>query len=214
MPRSGIREYQRNIEQTIDRFVNSYDKYVINEYNKAITTLKREAEKMYDTFLDQFYSYKTRSYIRHGQSRPGTGNGINLYRGQQIKIRKKNYKGFNIDILDISFDGSEMESKRYQHHSADEVLGFVMDGWRFINTELDDPKSTAMEWRGSFKGEYYSSGRKKMKRAFDDFINKKSEMIYDIIGDKINTKRNEMMSNLNKTLNRNINGIISSMIGR
>lgn len=211
MPRSEIREYQRNIEQAINRFVNSYGKYVADEHNKAIKILKREAEKMYDKFLDQFYSYKTRSYIRHGQSRPGTGNGINLYRGQQIKIKRKAHKDFNIDILDISFDGSEMESKRYQHHSADEVLGFVMDGWRFINTELDDPKSTAMAWRGSFKGEYYSSGRKKMKRAFDDFINKEQDMIFDLIKDKVKEKEEEMTKNLLQTIRRNVVGALREM---
>lgn len=211
MPRSRIKEYQRNIEQAIDRFINSHDKYVVAEYNKAIKILKREAEKMYDKFLDQFYLYKTRSYIRHGQSRPGTGSGINLYRGQQIKIKRKTYKNFDIDILDISFDGSEMESKRYQHHSADEVLGFVMDGWRFINTELDNPKSTAIAWRGSFKGEYYSSGRKKMKRAFDDFISKEQDMIFDLIKDKVKEKKEEMEKNLLQTIRRNVVGSLREM---
>lgn len=212
MPRSKFKEYQRNMEKAINRFVDSHDKFVVNEYNKAINKLKKEAEKMYDSFIDQFYLYRTKSYIRHGQTRPGTGNGINLYRGQHIRVETKTFQGFRINKLIIDFNGSDMESKRYKYDSADQVLDYVMSGIRFTH-EFENGK-WEMTWEGNYDGEYYSSLNKNMKQAFDDFMMKKSSMVNDIIGDKIDIKKKELMKNLRETWNRNINGMISSIRGR
>lgn len=210
MPRSKFKEYQRNMEKAIDRFVDSYDKYLANEYNKAMKKLKREAEKMYDSFIDQFYSYKTRSYVRHGQTRPGTGTGINLYRGQQIRIEKTKHNGFTLDNLVIEFNGLDMESKKYRYNTADEVLDYVMNGIRFTHKFESD---WTMTWEGNYDGEYYSSLNQNMKQAFDGFINKKQDMIIELIGDKVEERKNKMMENLRETGSRNINGMISSIIG-
>lgn len=207
MPRSAYKQYEKNIMDAIDRFVDSYDKNLVKEHNAAMKKLKREAEKMYDSFLDQFYSYRTKSYIRHSQTRPGTGTGINLYRGQHIRIEKEKHNGFTLDNLVIEFNGLDMESKKYRYNTADEVLDYVMNGIRF--THEFESSDWTMTWEGNYDGEYYSSLNQNMKQSFDDFINSTSNMVFDLIEDKVKDKENEMMKNLNKTIRRNVNKIMS-----
>ena len=114
-----------------------------------------EAVKMYNTFIDQFYAYETTVYIRHGQVRPGTGVGENLYRGQRIR---KSGGGFN-PKLTIEFSGMNMQGG-YSHNTASEVLESVMSGIRFPIRE--------MTWSGEYRGKYFSySGEP--QRAFDIF---------------------------------------------
>jgi len=102
-----------------------------------------------------FYSYETTAYIRHGQSRSGTGNGENLYRGQQIR----KYGSPTNPKLSINFSGVDMQDG-YEYHSPGQVLESVMSGIRFPFRE--------MTWSGSYDGKYFSySGEP--KRAFDLF---------------------------------------------
>ena len=43
---------------------------------------------MYDSFINDFYSYSTQLYVRHGEVDAGTGIGHNLYEGNRIRMRK------------------------------------------------------------------------------------------------------------------------------
>lgn len=147
-----VKEYKRAVKEKIRQ-----DYYpTINYTNEQ---MYKEATKMYDTFIDQFYSYRTSSYIRHGETKPGTGMGTNLYRGQQIRklgTRKE-------PMLEISFSGADMEGG-YEYASPGEVLEGVMTGLRFCSPN----GSFGMEWSGSYEGKHFSYAGS-MKDAFDQF---------------------------------------------
>ena len=113
----------------IDKYVNeTFQKAsgdmlsVLNEVNNE---LYNESTKMYDSLIDQFYSYKTSSYIRHGQHRPGTRMGENLYRANNISRTW----GLN-PSLTIKLDGSDME-EGYRFDSAINVFENISAGVRF-----------------------------------------------------------------------------------
>ena len=126
----------------------------------------KEATRMYDTFMYDFYSYKTRIYIRHGQNRPGTGSGENLYRGQQIRKIGSVYN----PLLSIEFSGKDMQGG-YEYDSPYEVLQSVMSGIRFPIRE--------MTWEGSYDGKYFSySGTP--ERAFRIFEEHFDDIAYEI----------------------------------
>ena len=159
-------------------FVERFRDNAISQWSKAINYTYRElyktATEMYDTFIDQYYRYKTKSYIRHGESHPGTMRGINLYRGQQIKFRP----GLT-PILNIRFSGDDMED--YEHNSPDEVLSMVMRGIRGV------PKRGWWEtWDGSYSGRWFSfSGT--MVNAFNTFEDRFEDMEEYIFFKKLNS---------------------------
>lgn len=147
-----VKKYKQIVKERIRQ-----DYYpTINYTNEQ---MYKEATRMYDTFINQFYSYPTTSYIRHGETKPGTGRGINLYRGQQIRKlgTSKN------PMLEISFSGSDMEGG-YEYASPTEVLEGVMNGLRFYS-----PNGLfGIEWSGSYDGKYFSYAGS-MRDAFDQF---------------------------------------------
>ena len=182
MPRSVLGELRKQREAEKNRFKKTVRKEAIQVWNEAINytykELYDEAWKMYDTFINQFYAYKTKSYIRHGETKPGTGMGSNLYRGQQITLKP----GFN-PSLSIEFSGEDME--KYRHNSTDEVLKMVMSGIRGVPS-----KRWWTTWKGSYNGTYFSfSGE--MINAFNTFEN----YFYDIA----NVIFSKKLDNINKS---------------
>ena len=112
--------------------------------NECVKELYNEAVAMYDSFIDQFYFYKTRSYIRHGDTAPGTMHGINLYRGQDFNLTLNAHNAF----FTLDFSSSDMESSHYRKTPASTVLKNVLSGYRFKrkfkNGTIED------EWCGSY----------------------------------------------------------------
>jgi len=131
----------------------------VHNFNKAVddgfTAVSKEASKMYDSFIDQFYSYKTKSYIRHDETRPGTRVGINLYRANDIRFSLNNFE------LDLNINSNDMDGL-YEHHKPSQVLKYVLSGHRFKLGDIDD------QWRGSFKGKYIKTDEDvTINEAFD-----------------------------------------------
>ena len=143
------------LERIKQRVLRAYKKTI----NYAQKELYQEAWRMYDSFIDQFYSYPTVSYIRHGESRPGTKTGINLYRAQNIKLDISD--AMNPQVI-IDINSSDMEGG-YQRHSPSEVLEYVLNGYRFVGY------GNTMTWKGSYHGKYFSFNNLTMSRAFDEF---------------------------------------------
>lgn len=139
------------------QFKKESDQIWEKSINYAYEELYREAYHMYDAFIDQYYEYKTKSYIRHGESRPGTQRGINLYRGQQIE-----YKPGLVPSLTIDFSGKDME--RYRNNSTDEVLEMVMNGIRGV-----PGKGWWETWTGSYFGKHFSIQGSTISKAFEIF---------------------------------------------
>jgi len=146
-----------NINKSLNKYVNKKVKEVRKEFRKTIRDvnkeLVKEASRMYDTFIDQYYSYKTKSYIRHGETRPGTGVGINLYRANDI--RAINNRSFILDINSHDMEG-------YKKDSSEFVLNNVLEGYRGI------PGYWLQEWVGTYEGKYFSyTGT--IRKAFEYF---------------------------------------------
>lgn len=169
------------IEQYIDYRLETVRQKALEAANYTVDELYAETTKMYDKFIEIYYSYITRAYIRHEQGRPGTGQGINLYRGTQIKKG-----GSNDPFLDIKFDASDMAG--YKRCSADFVLNYVLKGYRstgfvgnttFANFPSDDTATSGWtKWSGSYSGKYFSySGSPEeafnaFEKDFDDIAGK------------------------------------------
>ena len=152
---------------------NAYNKYIDNYVKKRMSGIKRdinkvinevndelykEVTKMYDKLIDDFYLYKTTSYIRHGESRPGTQRGTTMYRGQDFKIIKgkepKLRIFFNPNILQSSERGyggyTKKDGTKILPEDPSHVYDLVMYGIRF------PMEHNFMTWTGEYKGKYFS----------------------------------------------------------
>lgn len=163
--REVLRDIAKRYKDRVRTAIKKDYKIAVNHTNRE---LYKEIVKMYDSFITQFYEYKTSVYIRHGQSAPGTGTGENLFRGQQIKILSDNTDSPELSIF---YDGTDMIDE-YKFDYAENVLRFVMAGIRF-------PYWNSMTWSGYYYGKYFQySGN--LQHAFDLF-----ESTFDDIAEKV-----------------------------
>ena len=159
---------RNNINNALNKYVNKKVNEVKKEFKKTIRYVNKElaieASRMYDTFIDQYYSYKTKSYIRHGETRPGTGVGINLYRANNILSSV----GRDSFVIDIS--SKDMESKNYKKDGPEFVLNNVIEGYRGV------PGYWLREWVGSYEGKYfsYTGTIDKAFKYFNEYVLKKN----------------------------------------
>lgn len=181
MPYSRSRKIEKQLERKTESFLQRFEKESKEIWEKSINNtfeeLYIESYKMYDALIDQFYTYKTKSYVRHGETKPGTQMGSNLYRGQQIKL----IHGF-VPQLTIDFSGEEME--RYRHNSADEVLDMVMHGIRGVPS-----KGWWTTWKGSYDGKYFSVGGVDVATAFSLFRDNFGYLSRYIFNEKVNEEK-------------------------
>ena len=153
---------------SLDKTIEKFTRQIINDYKREIKKdlidvanytneeMYQTAIEMYDTFIEQYYDYPTTTYIRHGESKPGTQHGINLYRAQDIKKKS----GDNPELT-IHFSPSDMQGG-YQHGTPEDVFQNVMNGIQGA------PPYWFISWRGEYFGDYFSySGDP--ARAFDVF---------------------------------------------
>ena len=162
----------------------------------AIPELYKVAIKMYDSFIDQYYAYKTRSYVRHGETKPGTCVGINLYRAQQFKIKNSTYTEnftdragkkttinltmkLNTPTFSTNISAEDMEDHNY-YDPAEEVLDLVVNGIRGV-----PDRGWWIPWMGSYTGKYFSTGKTTMAKAFETFDNYFDDMLLNIMLSKV-----------------------------
>ena len=136
-------------KQLINAYANEKLKEAKKDYYKIVNELNKElyqdVVQMYDTFITQFYTYKTTSYIRHGQTMPGTQTGESLFRAQNFRIGGNYYN----PTLIVDFTPNDM-GVSYQYDSAEGVFSYVMHGIRFPYFE------NSSNWIGTYKGKYFS----------------------------------------------------------
>lgn len=166
-----------NIKNIINNFADNEVKRIMKKdwyiaVNKTNHELEKETKKMYDSLIDDFYKYKTKSYIRHGESIPGTQVGTSLYRGNNIHATygkmPKLYVYFDKDIL-------ESGEHEYQYDTPDKVFDYVMFGIRF-------PYYNTMVWSTEYKGKYFSykgTPSTIFNQFYDDWANN-SEKVFNI----------------------------------
>ena len=127
------------------QFIDRVSKDLYKAAGVAVDELYKEASHMYDSFVDQYYSYPTKSYIRHGESRPGRKRGINLYRATQME--KSNTDSLYIHL---KWDGSDMEEYTRNGCSTDFVFESMFKGYRGV------PWGNWDDWEGTYDGTYFS----------------------------------------------------------
>lgn len=160
-------------EEEVRELINEIVESTMKDASKAIQhtykTMYREAVELYDTYIEEFYSYRTKVYVRHFEPSPGTGEGSNLYYGKKIKLSgRKNLK------LSIDFSGEEMAGG-YQYDAPDTVLKKVMQGTRF---EL--PRGgRKLTWSGNYHGRYFNY-MGTMENAFQEFFTRFDDIATDI----------------------------------
>lgn len=142
--------------------------------NKAINETYKEAVKMYDSFVEQYYEYETKSYYRHGEPRPGTRMGTNLYRGNQIVKNNRNNP-----YLYVDFNGSDMAPYgRKGRVDTDFVLETMMIGLRGL------PPGDWTHWEGIYKGDHFSY-EGTPQDAFDEFEKNFDEIAGNIFDEEL-----------------------------
>lgn len=142
-----------DIEEMLNKNIEAYMVQVNKELNsvaqEVCSELEKELIRMYDSMIDQFYSYPTSSYIRHGTSAVGTKNGQTLYRAQNIHSTNLAWK----QQLHVHLDGSDMlhdGERPYRYDDPEDVFGFVALGYRFVNFNYE------LQWDASYHGKYFS----------------------------------------------------------
>lgn len=159
-----LTDEQQNI---LDNYMEKFETDFYTVSNSVNELYFKQVNKMYDVFIKQYYRYKTRSYIRHWEQRPGTQKGSNLYYGKNFKIHRGKSPYFEL-LLDTSKMADD-----YQHDSASEVLENVLNGIRGV------PPYWVQDWSGEYKSRYYEfSGTP--SDAFSDFIDNYEDMMYPV----------------------------------
>ena len=140
MPYSASKIIEKKTEKHIDKVIKSITETCYNALDLTAQDLYKEAYRIFDECIDQFYKYKTRSYHRH-ETGKGTRTGINLYRASQFKL---NY-GADEHVFSFYFgwNGDDMDSyKPWKDrdgniHPVDKeyVLDNVMSGIRGLEDE-------------------------------------------------------------------------------
>lgn len=126
-----------------------------------IDELHHETTNMYNTLITQFYLYRTTSYVRHWEGKPGTMKGSNLYYAFHARKLHKNglpYLLIHIDAEDMA-DGYKLDKK-------EDVLDAVLMGIRW---PFEFKNSPEMEWSGHYEGKYFSY-RGVPEEIFDSFF--------------------------------------------
>lgn len=127
-------------------FKSKVKSIVVDSLDYAVDIMIGESEKLFKSFIRQFYLYETKKYIRNGQGAPGTGTGSNLLNGYRIeKISGASPK------INIEYDASGMAFKPGTYgYGAEGVLTSTVAGWRAYG------KRNWIPWKGSYSGKYFS----------------------------------------------------------
>lgn len=137
---------------------------------RANNMLHKEVTQMYDTLIDQFYLYKTSSYIRNWEFMPGTMEGQALYFGKHF-WKDNDYRVTPKLHIEFSGAGMDAEGAVHQHGTNDQVLNAVLDGARF-KLQLGDSLYGVMTYSTSdmhYEGKFFSFKNGTIREAFDKF---------------------------------------------
>lgn len=157
------------LESKLSPILKDVLKRAENDFMKCARRINKEIHKdvkdMYLTFIEQFYEYRTTSYLRHFEPRVGTGKGENLtYPAEGIRI---NNQASHSPKLYIEFWADEMAGG-YRFDTPEHVLDCVIHGIRFpYATGESGPMMANTTF--SYKGKYFSYTGDTIQEAFDIF---------------------------------------------
>lgn len=128
-------------------------KQMAKEQNRVRMFIARRTTKLmrdrlkeaYKECIRQFYEYETTSYIRYGQTTPGTKTGVNLYKGiDYADYENESFsKGVSFSDKDTITVGITVSSDNMIDHykdTVDKVLNLIMNGVRFKTETADSVK--------------------------------------------------------------------------
>lgn len=164
------------VDKTIDTYVNELENDFTNVLTDVTELYYKEINKIYNSFIEQYYDYPTDYYIRHWETRPGTRKGSNLYYGNRNKL----HKGKD-PYWEINYDGSEMADD-YEYDSADKVLTNVIFGIRGV------PPYWQKTWYGKYKSRYFNY-KGSLLGAYTRFINDYPKMMTPVFMRRWKAKR-------------------------
>ena len=180
------------ISRAVDDYINDRLKQVTKDFYNTLNyvneELVKEAQVMYDTFIDQFYAYQTSSYSRHGVG-IGTQTGSNLYRGQDIKsVSKGKIPGVSIEFSADKMAGNYHHGySKFKQDSPEDVLNMVLLGWRFPYPDFRH-FGDGLSWSGEYHGKYFEfSGTpfdafQKFEKDYNDNGKKIFDKVWDQLG--------------------------------
>lgn len=148
MAKGLLNKYQQDI-------IKHYVKQAEADFEKCAretnNIMFEEANKIYRSLIDLFYSYETKYYVRHWQSRPGTKTGVSLYYANFIRKDTKHPKlhvDFNASVIEALFKNEDSVEFTYDIHSPAEILDYIFDGWRYAG----------MSWTAEYHDDLFNGG--------------------------------------------------------
>lgn len=166
--------------------------------NGITKDLYKEAYQMYDSFIDQFYTYETHSYWRHGAG-IGTRTGVTLYRASNFRYHqnKKGLDSFEFNIEDPSDDypgsstapGGKNKGTYKYRIPTDEIYDYIINGKRFYLEwdRVDGSGKSVIEdlWSGHYDGKYFkTNGNTTILQAFNDFDDRYDDIAADLLKER------------------------------
>lgn len=161
----GLTEGQQEI---LDSYMEKFENDFIEVANEVNELYFNQANKMFDSFIAQYYSYITSSYVRHWEGKPGTGKGTNLYYAKNFKIHRGKDPYFELYI-----EANSRMADDYQHDSADQVIQNVMDGIRGV------PPYWVRSWSGTYSSRWFQFEGTPTD-AFRTFLDNYEDMMYPV----------------------------------
>lgn len=163
--------------------MDQFDKILDKSIYKTNDKIYDEVDRMYKSFIRQFYMYKTKSYIRHGELRPGSREGNQLYYGEDIRRISHGRNPKLIINLPSDIGYTHSMNEPYKFDEPEIVLDYVMKGIRYPYMPTFNNKN----WIGSYKGKYFSyTGT--LYDAFVEFGNKFNDIAKGIIKTELNAR--------------------------
>ena len=173
MPYSLEKQFMMKIERETKKMLKQAKKDITNAVNEADTLtmaeIEQEAHRMYEKLITDYYEYKTRFYIRHGQDRVGTQTGENLYKSDNIHLSHGKL------FLETNY---KKMSAGYRDHSRNDVLEMIKGGERYMGRHRSPER-----WSGDYAGTYIDITDSYINQAFNEFEYAFDSM-YDEIFDK------------------------------
>lgn len=135
-------EYYKMRQKALKVFLN-------NVWEFAMQAAYNELRIIFAESIKEYYSYITKSYIRHGEGVAGTGSGTNLLSADQISI--SGHGGYT--SVDITL--SEAAMAGYQKVSTTTVYKDVIEkGRRFVG--VSNKKAQYETWDLTYTDAYYT----------------------------------------------------------
>lgn len=136
-------------DEEIDMLVDAVLEEVESGVDDVLALLSTEFREIYDQIITSYYKYSTHSYVRHGESSPGTGQGSNLYASNKIPYSLDvNADHMRIEIGEditsegmMGYDRIRKDGSVKSGPSTEEVLESALEGYHGVQKTIQQSVS-------------------------------------------------------------------------